>query len=166
MLKSAAVILNALDYDAAGKKAIGWWEERFVDYHRRWPVPEGKDPGDAFKAGVDMAAWIRAGLPEVWSWKTNGRSNLLNEIKKEVTEEISSLKELVALVRSSPVVICVGPGRLKIKDAPLWARANPCKARRISDLVFLNEEVKSFLMGMENAELNSRNIDRLFEDGK
>lgn len=75
LLKKAPVVLNALDCDRAGAAALDWWEERFPDSHRRWPVPEGKDPGDAFKAGIDIAAWIRIGLPEAWAWKEGGQGS-------------------------------------------------------------------------------------------
>jgi DNA primase len=74
LLKKVPVILNALDFDQAGRKALEWWEERFPEeIHRRWPVPHGKDPGDAFKAGLDIAGWIRAGLPEAWKWEVESR---------------------------------------------------------------------------------------------
>jgi hypothetical protein len=63
-LDRAAHILNALDADGAGEKESGkWWREHYPDAVR-WPVPEGKDHGDAYKAGVDIRDWIIAGLPE------------------------------------------------------------------------------------------------------
>jgi hypothetical protein len=63
-LNKAAHILNALDADGAGEKESGkWWRENYPDAER-WPVPEGKDPGEAYQRGVDIREWIRAGLPE------------------------------------------------------------------------------------------------------
>lgn len=61
-LRGAALILNALDSDVAGAKAHKWWSDHFPQADR-WPVPGGKDPGDYRKAGGDIRAWIRAGLP-------------------------------------------------------------------------------------------------------
>jgi len=61
-LKDAGVILNALDYDAAGAKAHAWWVKNFPQTER-WPVPEGKDPGEFFAAGGDIGLWIEKGLP-------------------------------------------------------------------------------------------------------
>ena len=61
-LKGAACILNALDFDAAGAKAWKWWQTHFVQAER-WPVPQGKDPGDYRKGGGDIRAWVLAGLP-------------------------------------------------------------------------------------------------------
>lgn len=185
LLKKAPVILNALDFDQAGRKALEWWEERFPETHRRWPVPVGKDPGDAIKAGVDIAAWIRSGLPEAWAWgirdqgpgirdqkkpetgfaiETFGRSDLLIDNEKGAAQEVSPLKELAALVKSSPVIISVGQGQLKIKEAPSWALSNSDRSRRISELVFLNEEVRTCLMGLGSAELDRSNIESQIMD--
>lgn len=62
VLKAAAWVLNAIDFDRAGAQARHWWDERLPD-SRRWPVPKGKDPGEAYQGGVDIRSWIRAGLP-------------------------------------------------------------------------------------------------------
>ena len=62
ILRSAPFIMDALDYDAAGAKTWSWWKEHFTRADR-WPVPEGSDPGEYFKAGGDIRAWILAGLP-------------------------------------------------------------------------------------------------------
>ncbi len=62
LLQDAARVLVALDYDEAGAVGVDFW----LDTYRtamRWPTPEGKDPGDAFALGVDIRAWIAAGLP-------------------------------------------------------------------------------------------------------
>lgn len=62
VLRKSTVILNALDYDVAGASERAWWAKHFPQ-SRRWPVPQGKDPGEAYQAGVDIRAWVRAGLP-------------------------------------------------------------------------------------------------------
>jgi DNA primase len=74
LLSDCLHISNALDYDARtsaeGKYenpgGVGWlwWKKHFAQAER-WPVPVGKDPGDAFKDGIDLRAWITAGLPPV-----------------------------------------------------------------------------------------------------
>ncbi len=61
LLKEAACILNALDYDQGGASQIKWWQQHFPQ-SKRWPVPEGKDPGDYYKAGGSIREWIVAGL--------------------------------------------------------------------------------------------------------
>ncbi len=62
LLTLSAKILVALDYDEAGKKGADWWLKTYPQAVR-WPVLEGKDPGEAFAAGVDMVDWVMAALP-------------------------------------------------------------------------------------------------------
>lgn len=62
LLDECVHILVALDADGAGYKAAAWWKDRYPDCDI-WPVPKGKDPGEAFEAGVDIREWIMAGLP-------------------------------------------------------------------------------------------------------
>jgi DNA primase len=64
LLKNALSILVALDSDKAGMEASTWWQKHFPQAER-WPVPIGKDPGEAWKAGLDIREWIKAGLPPV-----------------------------------------------------------------------------------------------------
>ncbi len=61
-LKDCARILVALDYDEAGAAGVDWWLETYPQA-KRWPTPDGKDPGDAFALGEDIREWIAAGLP-------------------------------------------------------------------------------------------------------
>lgn len=73
MLAASLHISNALDYDLregstenAGGSAWLWWKNQFPQAER-WPVPVGKDPGDAFQAGVNIRQWVMAGLPPIFS---------------------------------------------------------------------------------------------------
>jgi hypothetical protein len=68
-LQQAGLILVAMDFDApdsqgqrAGASGSTWWIKQYPNAIR-WPVPEGKDPGDYIKLGGDLKAWIMAGLP-------------------------------------------------------------------------------------------------------
>lgn len=62
-LCNARKILNALDYDEAGAKyAWKFWPETYRQKVIRWPVPIGKDPSDAFQQGLNIRAWIEAGI--------------------------------------------------------------------------------------------------------
>uniref|UniRef100_I2PWM7 DNA primase n=1 Tax=Desulfovibrio sp. U5L TaxID=596152 RepID=I2PWM7_9BACT len=65
LLEAAPFILVALDADDAGDKAAWtWWATHYPpEKVRVWPVPEGKDPTDAWRAGWDLRAWIEGGLP-------------------------------------------------------------------------------------------------------
>lgn len=70
LLKSAPTILVALDFDEAdakghraGYEGWSWWEKIYIQA-KRWPVPQGKDPGEAFGLGVDLARWVGDGYPQ------------------------------------------------------------------------------------------------------
>jgi hypothetical protein len=74
IMSEAACILVCLDSDepkwneklqkweAAGQEGSRWW---LANYRQaiRVPVIGGKDPGDSYKAGVDIRQWLIAGLP-------------------------------------------------------------------------------------------------------
>ena len=62
LLRSATRICVALDYDDPGAIGVPWWEQTYPQA-KRWPTPEGKDPGEAFQLGVDIREWIGAALP-------------------------------------------------------------------------------------------------------
>lgn len=68
-LRKCVRILVALDADEtrpdggnAGAEGWLWWQENYPQA-RLWPVPAGKDPGEAVSLGVDLKAWIEAGNP-------------------------------------------------------------------------------------------------------
>lgn len=65
-LQAAPAVLIALDADEPGMKAAWeWWMPRFPNA-KVYPVPEGKDPSDAWAAGWDLSEWIQGGLhPEL-----------------------------------------------------------------------------------------------------
>ncbi len=74
LCRSASAILLALDFESQPekvRKALAFWRHHFprAEY---WPVPAGKDPGEAYQAGCDIREWIRQGLPPVFSVKTQG----------------------------------------------------------------------------------------------
>lgn len=48
--------------ESAGAKASCWWLDNFHQADRT-PVIGGKDPGEAFEAGIDIRTWVMAGLP-------------------------------------------------------------------------------------------------------
>ena len=82
VLKSSQCILNCLDYDDAGANAQEWWEKNFRR-HKRWPVPDAKDPGDAYQQGTDIRAWMLAGVPAGLQLKVENK-DLQPEQKEEV----------------------------------------------------------------------------------
>ena len=69
LLTAAACILVATDFDEPDQHgsragAEGWprWNETFPRA-KRWPVPSGKDPSNAFEHGEDLRLWLLAGIP-------------------------------------------------------------------------------------------------------
>lgn len=68
LLSRAVRILVALDFDSdkngknSSAEAWQWWKNTYASA-RLWPVPVGKDPGEAFAAGADLDTWVSLGLP-------------------------------------------------------------------------------------------------------
>lgn len=63
LLKEAPLILIALDTDDAGAKAAWkFWPDTYGTKARRWPTIKGKDASDARLNGLDLRAWVLAGL--------------------------------------------------------------------------------------------------------
>ncbi len=105
-LQELPLILIATDFDEpdqrgqrAGSKAASWWVENFPQ-SERWPVPIGKDPGEAFMAGTDLRTWIRTGLPPALALVAN-----LKEVPVEVAEP-DPLEDQGVVVEG-----CTGGGR-------------------------------------------------------
>lgn len=63
LLLQADIILNGLDYDAAGAMySWKWWCVTYGQKVIRWPVPIGKDPSDAWAKGLNIRDWIETGI--------------------------------------------------------------------------------------------------------
>lgn len=74
VLSQSQLILIALDSDDAGvREAWGWWTKHFPQA-RRWPPIEVKDPGEMWKAGVDLKDRIKAGREELGFGMIQGRN--------------------------------------------------------------------------------------------
>lgn len=95
LLSSADHIMVALDFDEAGVKAWGQWKEQYLQV-TRWPVPEGKDPGEYFKAGGDIREWVIAGLPPGLK-----PAPLKKEVVALIEEPPAAIDETVTLVGES-----------------------------------------------------------------
>ena len=62
LLRLASSILVSLDFDEAGASAAWWYWLSNYPNARRWPTPYGKDPSEAFQKGLNIRAWVEAGL--------------------------------------------------------------------------------------------------------
>ena len=160
VLDRAMRILVSLDSnDAAGAKHSPWWLQRFPSA-RRWPVPVGKDPGEAKAAGCDLRKWIIAGLPPALildvdpigdrvdlacTVKGGAKIEAANREEQEAQDAPENdLSELAGLLAKNPVQVVksLRDGyEVRIQWQPSWRAANQALASRISDLVFGSELV-------------------------
>lgn len=92
-LRELPLILIATDFDEpdqrgqrAGAKAASWWIEN-LPQSERWPVPTGKDPGEAFMTGVDLRSWVRTGLPPALALVANLKEAPVEEIDLDSTDD-------------------------------------------------------------------------------
>lgn len=104
LLERCLSILVALDFDAPdekgkrpGAQGYTWWRGQYRAAER-WPVPQGKDPGEAAQ-NVDLAAWVRAGLPPVLTRKQPKGDSKLQETSESSPESMPS----PATTTSAPV---------------------------------------------------------------
>lgn len=167
ILKGAVQILNALDYDTAGSNAMKWWDEQFPETCRRWPVPQGKDPGEAYKMGTDLNLWIKAGLPPVLTVEEKRRETKHPSSKlpqsgmdeKEISAKIAErglsplIFELWQLLRRNPSVKIINtPDRFAVE------RNGKHIGGRIHDLVYREKEVNDFIFKHEAEKIDGSNL--------
>jgi hypothetical protein len=167
-LRKALSILLALDYDDAGKKAVAWWTEHFRNCSR-WPVPKGKDPGDARRMGIDLGQWIKAGLPPaltIGSLKSSTVESQIPETKKEerplepealaLSSELpASITELFDLLRKNRgVQIINSTNRYTV------LRNGKYVGGRINELVFRVPEVTDYLLSHPEERIDASNLIR------
>lgn len=163
-LREALSILLALDYDEAGKKAAAWWSRNYPNVSR-WPVPNGKDPGDARRLGIDLEQWIKAGLPPVMTIERGGAAKDVVYVPAGPTTtscglddgqtnglppEIFELREL--LLKNRGVVIINSPERYTV------IRNGKYVGGRINELVFRVPVVTDYLMGHPAEKIDWSNI--------
>jgi hypothetical protein len=60
LLETAPLILACHDYDEAGKHGSDNLHKWYPGKVKRWPVPDGKDPGDYSGAGGDIKSWLQS----------------------------------------------------------------------------------------------------------
>lgn len=167
-LTAAGRILVALDFDGAGKKAGLWWDQNFKN-SRRWPVPVGGDPGEAFEQGVNIRNWVIAGFPKAWQ---NGHSPLVDErgggakkakqqtvpteqVIKEVPEDV---KRLAELMQGQPVSIHVTETRTTFRYSQNWASKHWERSQKMSKLIYFNEKVFAYLERHPKEIITAENI--------
>lgn len=151
-LSRSLCILDGLDYDTPGANAGLWWKDIYPQ-SVRWPVPAGKDPGEAYAAGVDLRLWILAGLPPVFHDQHSGQctEEYHGNDKKSSYQDVpvdTDLSELRALLQECRgAFIVYNQGMAVRRELPQdWVYANQAKAKRIEDLLFRSEQVGDFFL--------------------
>lgn len=165
ILKCAQCILVAMDFDQAGAKAWQWWKDQF-NQAERWPVPEGKDPGDAYQAGIKLKEWVIAGMPPAFrigrsslDRKKQKRPRLPNRKKPVQSQEAdlpAPLQELRDLLQKYPVAIRAVRKRTTIMPQEGWDNWDVSK--RISELVYFNSIVSNYLHDHPDPVIDKNNF--------
>jgi hypothetical protein len=156
-LSRALQILNALDCDAAGARAMAWWSDHFQRCDR-WPVPQGKDPGDAVRMGTDLKKWIGAGLPPALTLgdqapprpAVNREAGPLPESDSKLPEELAELWNL--LKQNQGVEIINTPRRYTV------LRNGKYVGGRINELVFRVPVTRDYLLSHQEEKITWRNL--------
>ncbi len=158
-LKKSACILGSQDFDEAGFKSHAFWVENYPNY-KLWPVPDGKDPGEAFQKGIDLRDWALGGLPPgLLSTLVPAESQQENttehrpkglEGKEEKKEQhhssVSNLQELHdLLVEAEGLFKIYDDGNGMGQDlSEEWSHRYPDKARRVTELLY-SDELSSYI---------------------
>lgn len=135
-LKKAIRILVSLDYDTAGTAGWKWWKDTFTTA-RLLPPPEGKDPGDAFQAGIDIKAWIRMALPPVATMDDDDTPVYTPP------DGLSHLEELRMLLGKYPVTLRADMDTARVVFEPGFS--DQVIRQRIKTLFFNDDEVHWYL---------------------
>jgi len=158
ILRGALQILVSLDYDEAGAKAMTWWKEHFGRCER-WPVPQGKDPGEAFGMGTDLGLWILGGLPPAMTIDDPLRTEvgLPEKDRKPAApawaELPAAILELRELLRRNPAVKIINTSqRLAV------LRDGKYVGGRINELVFRVPEVIDYIAEHPAPEIDWKNL--------
>jgi hypothetical protein len=150
---------------AAGGK---WWREQYQQY-KRWPVPRGKDAGEAFAAGIDLRMWVMAGLPPAFHDTTFVSQKAVPKKSEQLTDkkpdapskEKAERQRLDQLIQEKKVpktkdvielqkILRHAEGFFRIYDhgnavgpvvSPEWSRANQEKRTRLAWLLFNSESI-------------------------
>ncbi|MDX9894310.1 MAG: primase-helicase zinc-binding domain-containing protein [Desulfofustis sp.] len=154
VLDGSLCILGGLDNDAAGIAAGEWWASTYRQY-RRWPVPEGKDPGEFFERGGDLRAWILAGLPPALLPEEEIRR--MEEMNRSQHPELDEFKQ----------ILYAADGQFRVYDqgwsvGPVlperWAAEHPERARRFARLLHQSDAVGDFIAGLKDGLYGYRQV--------
>ncbi|MFI0435970.1 MAG: DNA polymerase [Parachlamydiaceae bacterium] len=102
-LKQAPLILFALDFDEAGKKAFIHWRSAYPKVCP-WPAPYAKSPADAFLARINLRAWVNSGIQK-YSEKKEPYLQLavpnFHPLMVETVEQLPLVQSITLEIKSS-----------------------------------------------------------------
>jgi hypothetical protein len=166
-LRNAILILLALDYDQAGAGGRSWWHRHFPQT-KRWPVPVGKDPGEAFQHGVDLKEWILSGFPQGWMLgrsaldknekRAESRPNKGIVAKKERASIPDKVKKFAEMIEGIPLTILHTHDRVSLRFSDDWEHENWELSREISNVMFLDPVVFEYIEGHPERQITPENI--------
>ncbi|BBD08470.1 primase-helicase zinc-binding domain-containing protein [Desulfovibrio ferrophilus] len=174
VLSQSLTILNALDFESfvptdssekaqleaerkvrQQRRVRDWWQVTY-DHAERWPVPEAKDPGEAFAAGVSIADWIKAGLPPVMLMPAApvrpakpqptpevSAPALASPESKQPEQKTTSLAALERLLRETGIQLTFSGSQPF--DIPKPLRGHTGILRRLKELCFQDDELGAYL---------------------
>lgn len=183
VLSQSLAILNALDFEPIVPAGIGeaaqleaerkmrqqrqvrdWWQVTY-DRAERWPVPEAKDPGEAFAAGVNIADWIKAGLPPVMLMPAAPSRPVAPQPLLEAPvpspasssgSKAASLAALERLLRETGIRLTFNGSRPFEIPKPLQGHAGIL--RRLKELCFQDDELGAYLDRHPEAIITAENL--------
>jgi hypothetical protein len=168
-LADADLILLAVDYDAGGNKQVAWWRDHFPRT-KHWPVPAGKDPGDAYKNGLDLRDWVVAGCPTGWLTSPSllGVHPDPPPVSEKVGDSSAAMAERVVvppgvlqlqeLLKNTPVVIENTGARTSIRAPQRWSDQFWEESKQISQLVYFDSEVFSWITNHPDQKITADNL--------
>jgi len=132
--------------ESPGADACRFWFENYPKKFKRWPVPEGKDPGEAVGKGVDLRLWIMAGLPPALLPEQIIEQPAVPPSAEEIEgrEHLAELRDILrdanGYVRIYDDGYALGP------DVPrTWAEQNPRQRSRLTWLLTQSEAVARWI---------------------
>lgn len=185
VLIKASHITIALDADDAGNKASAWWRQNYQQVNVN-PVPVGKDPSEAFQAGVNIYDWVISGWPEglrtvalqLAGKKTCRKvmdetrqsdpqaaetamaaSEVVQDSPVDADDNGDPIGSLYRLMRKNPkITIYVSDSRLALRAPAEWRSRNESVFGKISHKIYFDPSVFAYLHAHGAREITSNNL--------
>ena len=143
-IRRSGCLLDAMDYDGPGAAAGKFWRLTYPSAYKRWPVPAGKDIGEAVSRGVNIRAWILAGLPAALVPQEEQKEPIPPPAPAQVaTTGRHPVAELVDLMARSGAIFRIYDRGINVGvEIPQEYRwAHPTDAARLRHLLMIDDKV-------------------------